>query len=90
MQKQRWIKGELHQPPTKIGANNNFATTYICIDHNKNKRYKIVGGIKDFCEEHNISYTYVKKYKNKGKINLKIHGRMRRKALNTIGWEFIQ
>lgn len=90
LQKKKWEDGELKPPPPQKGKDNFFATTYICINHSTGDTYKVEGGIKRFCEKHDLSYDYVKRYKNKGVINLKKHSKMRRKAINTLNWEFKQ
>jgi len=87
-QKERWENGELKVPPAQKGKNNFFSKEYICTNHSTGEEFKIKGGIKNFCEEHNLSYDYVKQYKNKGKIKVKKHPRMRQKAINTLNWEF--
>ena len=68
------------------GANNPRAKTYEIISP-KNEKFIVVGGIKQFCKEHNLSYKMVKKYKNQGpclssKYNNSKNGE------NTVGWIF--
>ena len=68
------------------GENNPRALTYHVISP-IGEDFIIIGGIKQFCKEHQLSYSMVKKYKNSGpcpynKNNVSEIGK------NTVGWSF--
>ena len=69
------------------GANNPRAKTFILIDREGTK-YTVVGQLKKFCAEHNISMNLVKKFQNKGPIKLSPHNTHKDAiTLNSVGWE---
>jgi len=71
------------------GANNPRAKTFIFIDRNKNK-YIVIGRLRKFCNEHNISMNLVKKFVNKGPIILSSHNTHKESiTLNSVGWQVI-
>lgn len=86
--KERWKKGNLHLPPIMKGKDNYFSKKYLAISSD-NVFYIIEGGIKNFCNEFNLSYSYVKKFKNQGKILNMNNTRIRPKSFHTLGWEFL-
>lgn len=71
------------------GANNPRAKTFILIDKYGNK-YKVTGGLKKFCYEHQISMNLVSKFINKGPIVLSPHNTHKEfVTLNSVGWQVI-
>jgi hypothetical protein len=85
--KKRWKEGTLHKPPIMKGNTNYFSKNFIAISPD-NKEHFISGGIKSFCLENKLSYSYIKKFLDKGKCICIDRGRARKLALNTEGWEF--
>lgn len=65
------------------GKYNPRALTHKLTDPN-GKEYIIVGELRKFCKEHNISFHMIKKYRGKGPILNK--GLTTEKAKNTYGW----
>jgi hypothetical protein len=85
--KERAKKGTLPPLYARKGSDNYFSKRFIVISPD-DKIYLIEGGIKDFCKEFNLSYSYCKKFKDKGKCFLEDVGRAREMSKNTVGWEF--
>lgn len=69
------------------GANNPRAKTYIFIDPNGNK-YEVIGNLRNFCKDNNISMNLACKFVNKGKIVLSPYNSHKNKiTLNSVGWQ---
>lgn len=68
------------------GALNPKAKTFIIISP-LNKKYEVVGNLKIFCVDHNISYSLITRNKNKGIIKENKFAQKTDLYKNTIGWE---
>ena len=66
----------------RFGKDNPCAKTWLLINHNTNKVYKLVGNVEIKCKELNLSYNVINQHKNKGIIT-----KSRAKISNHIGWE---
>lgn len=93
------FKGKHHTEETKRklrlshkdlvkGEKNPWAKTFEIISP-EGKKYIVKGKIKDFCEKYRLSYTMLKRYKNKGKcLSSKFNNKKNKVAENTVGWIF--
>lgn len=63
--------------------------TYYILKSPNNIKYKIFGGVKNFCKEHNIWYETLIDNINKGKIKEPIRS-FTQERINTTGWEIIK
>lgn len=72
------------------GANNPRAKTFILIDPSGNK-YTVIGGLKNFCKEHNISLCLIRKFIDKCPVILgKNNSSKKLITLNSVGWQIFK
>ena len=72
------------------GENNPRALTYYVISPS-GEIFIVIGRIKQFCKEHNISRTLLLSFLNKGKVYIRKNNTSKASVtLNSVGWEIIK